>query len=70
MATKWLVAIEHDVVDEHDTRLPVVKGHELTDHRDDRVGQSPVIGRARPEPFDLAHDVIAEIAPESTGQWG
>ena len=40
-----LVALEEHVVDERDALAPVVKGGELTDHRDDGVGMTNVVGR-------------------------
>jgi hypothetical protein len=43
----------------------VVKGGELTDHRDDGIGMTNVVSRRLRKVFDLANNVVAEIADET-----
>jgi len=60
--------LDEHVVDEGYPLAPVVKGGELTNHRDDGVRMPKVIGRGRGEGFDLTDHVVAEVADEATVQ--
>ena len=51
-----------DVRDQRDPLPPMVVGRDLTDDRHDRVGRTDRIGRYVRKMFNLAHDVVAQIA--------
>ena len=64
-----LFLVEEHVVDERDPLTPVVEGRQLADDRHDGVRVAEVVRRRFPEPLDLAHDVVAEIADEASVKW-
>ena len=47
---------------------PVVEGHERTDDAHHGVGQAELVGGHVVQPFDLAHDVVAEVADDAALQ--
>ena len=56
--------VDDHVVDEHHTLVPVVEGGQLTDHGQDGIGVSEVIGRRLGQVLHLPHDVVTEIADQ------
>ena len=58
--------IEEDVLDQVEALSEVIERGDVPGDRQHRVGKPEVVGRHVGESLDLAHDVVAEIADDTT----